>query len=670
MALRCVLSILTVYRVIGCRPVLKIETITDSFQGLSTTLPFEELHRVIALFPGSLILKPATPHLMSEAAGPNYPRATWSSGLDALAFLPNPLIWVSWIVIAIATRSWMLLSWQLGVVILSAPVIPLLALLGSFPIKLGRLAKLFEGAGKVRVIAITDWWTQCLLLPLHSAIFALLKGIDQDGTHDQIRPLKLLSEIARGRPSYSFDLSAATDRLPIDLQVQVLKLFGVRWANAWAVLLTWRGWHLGSKVIKYTVGQPMGAYSSWAMLALTHHVIVQLAAYRAGHREWFVFYALLGDDIVIRDTLVANNYRSLMATLGVPINMSKSLVSMKGCIEFAKRWLDPDANGEFSPIGAGLILVTIRNLRFIPMVIAELVAKDFGFMPMRLIDLISLTSILRRKTPRDLTRLVSMLALGPTGGLWGSGQLPNKFGAWIASFHQNASPDVVSQHAYYALCGKAIVDARRAEESLIAARETLARDWLKYPVLGTSLAMAVLSAPLMIISPGLWSTLRSINQKVITAPKWFVSNDPRVPDGFDWHGQDVRVHAMWDVARTYLGSLSVLNWTDRKAVLDYFAGQEFLLKELRYTIGQGLYGGRSLVVYKPTLFLETSKALVPFDESGFERGMETMNRSSLSVLIALIRQMSLSALIRALVRARSVKTAVRRRKHVSKRARA
>lgn len=285
MALRCVLSILTVYRVIGCRPVLKIETITDSFSGLSTTLPFEELRRVVALFPGSLILMPATPHLMSESAGPNYPRATWSSGLDALAFLANPIIWASWIVIAIATRSWMLLSWQLGVVILSAPVIPFLALLGNFPVKLGRLAKLFEGAGKVRVIAITDWWTQCLLLPLHSAIFTLLKGIDQDGTHDQIRPLKLLNEIARGRPSYSFDLSAATDRLPIDLQVQVLKLFGVRWAGAWAVLLTWRGWHLGSKVIKYTVGQPMGAYSSWAMLALTHHVIVQLAAYRAGHRE-------------------------------------------------------------------------------------------------------------------------------------------------------------------------------------------------------------------------------------------------------------------------------------------------------------------------------------------------------------------------------------------------
>lgn len=36
--------------------------------------------------------------------------------------------------------------------------------------------------------------------------------------------------------------------------------------------------------IRYAVGQPMGALSSWAMLALTHHFIVQYAAYRTGIR--------------------------------------------------------------------------------------------------------------------------------------------------------------------------------------------------------------------------------------------------------------------------------------------------------------------------------------------------------------------------------------------------
>jgi len=36
--------------------------------------------------------------------------------------------------------------------------------------------------------------------------------------------------------------------------------------------------------LKYSVGQPMGALSSFAMLGLTHHVIVQIAARRAGIR--------------------------------------------------------------------------------------------------------------------------------------------------------------------------------------------------------------------------------------------------------------------------------------------------------------------------------------------------------------------------------------------------
>jgi len=38
-------------------------------------------------------------------------------------------------------------------------------------------------------------------------------------------------------------------------------------------------------VYRYAVGQPMGALSSWAMLALTHHCLVQVAALRVGHKD-------------------------------------------------------------------------------------------------------------------------------------------------------------------------------------------------------------------------------------------------------------------------------------------------------------------------------------------------------------------------------------------------
>jgi hypothetical protein len=46
-----------------------------------------------------------------------------------------------------------------------------------------------EPAGKVRVFAMVDPFTQWLLRPLHEALFALFRQIRQDGTHNQVKPL-------------------------------------------------------------------------------------------------------------------------------------------------------------------------------------------------------------------------------------------------------------------------------------------------------------------------------------------------------------------------------------------------------------------------------------------------------------------------------------------------
>jgi hypothetical protein len=51
-------------------------------------------------------------------------------------------------------------------------------------------------------------------------IFNVLRRIPQDGTFDQLRPIQSL--INKGKPLYSYDLTAATDRLPILLQKHLL----------------------------------------------------------------------------------------------------------------------------------------------------------------------------------------------------------------------------------------------------------------------------------------------------------------------------------------------------------------------------------------------------------------------------------------------------------------
>jgi len=98
----------------------------------------------------------------------------------------------------------------------------------------------------------------------------------------------------------------------------------------------------------------MGAYSSWALLALVHHALIQLAAFECGHQSWFASYRVLGDDVVIADSAVAHAYLELMKALGVEISMNKSLISHKGVFEFAKRVVSPE--GDLSGIPIRLVV--------------------------------------------------------------------------------------------------------------------------------------------------------------------------------------------------------------------------------------------------------------------------------------------------------------------------
>lgn len=73
-------------------------------------------------------------------------------------------------------------------------------------------------------------------------------------------------------PVYSFDLSAATDRLPVSLQAAILsQCFGDKFGKLWKQLLIGRTYYVRYKSstgktvernLSYAVGQPMGALSS------------------------------------------------------------------------------------------------------------------------------------------------------------------------------------------------------------------------------------------------------------------------------------------------------------------------------------------------------------------------------------------------------------------------
>lgn len=129
------------------------------------------------------------------------------------------------------------------------------------------------------------------------------------------------------------------------------------------------------------------------MLALSHHVIVAIAARRVGIRG-FSHYALLGDDIVIANKAVADSYHNIMTEiLGVEINLSKSLISQNS-FEFAKRLVT--LNGEVTPVGAKNLLVAVKSNRGIPSILYDLYQKGYALTEDHLISLFDKVPTVRK----------------------------------------------------------------------------------------------------------------------------------------------------------------------------------------------------------------------------------------------------------------------------------
>jgi hypothetical protein len=79
----------------------------------------------------------------------------------------------------------------------------------------------------------------------------------------------------------------------------------------------------------------MGAYSSFAMLALTHHVITRIAAIRCKVNPSTLLYAVLGDDGAMANKKVAKAYQEIFKSLGMEINPIKGFDGT--VLEFAKQ---------------------------------------------------------------------------------------------------------------------------------------------------------------------------------------------------------------------------------------------------------------------------------------------------------------------------------------------
>ncbi|PIA41052.1 hypothetical protein AQUCO_02300083v1 [Aquilegia coerulea] len=173
----------------------------------------------------------------------------------------------------------------------------------------------------------------------------VLRTIPMDGTFDQPAPLERLKGISH---FYSFDLKAATDLLPVVLTEKLLAgLVGQPMARSWYRMMAAICFRSPDRTGRpelpdhylFTRGQPLGYYSSWPLFTLTHHALVWLAAEECFPGKVFRDYAILGDDIVIGHTKVAQAYARLMDRCQAVISLEKSIASSRGAMEFAKRFI-------------------------------------------------------------------------------------------------------------------------------------------------------------------------------------------------------------------------------------------------------------------------------------------------------------------------------------------
>lgn len=209
------------------------------------------------------------------------------------------------------------------------------------PICAGVIKVIQEGGLKARVVAMPCAGAQIAFKPLHNSIGEILKSIPEDCTFNQMKGIEWGSEqLKLGKRMYAVDLSSATDNFPLGFQKAVLDSLNYEFSEEFVETcqMNW-GYkdNAFSKMVKYTKGQPMGLYGSFVLFSLSHHYLLQSLQAELGLNDT---YRILGDDIIINNDLMYNEYISAMENMYVPISHHKCLIS-DYYTEFAGKLISP-----------------------------------------------------------------------------------------------------------------------------------------------------------------------------------------------------------------------------------------------------------------------------------------------------------------------------------------
>jgi len=193
----------------------------------------------------------------------------------------------------------------------------------------GRIGLIQEAGYKLRAVANPGRVFQRVLEPLGNAIYGYLRTLPFDCTFDQTKAIPALQDaLTHGKTIHSIDLSGATDYFPLALQEHLLrKIFPDIEVDMFCDLsrASWYMPHYGE--ISWRRGQPLGLYPSFGAFALTHGTLLLGLL----NKDWDNQFFVLGDDVVILDDQLAQDYYQVLNLLGCPVSLPKSLHSNSLC---------------------------------------------------------------------------------------------------------------------------------------------------------------------------------------------------------------------------------------------------------------------------------------------------------------------------------------------------
>jgi len=289
-----------------------------------------------------------------------------------------------------------------------------------------RLASIPDKANKSRVIAICDFWTQCIFNSVEKIVVKITMQLfrknccfysHSSGWDDIQSQTKEVKERL-----VSLDATSWTDNLPASLQFIVMKaLFGQKLANAWKTLVVDCPWFVRPKTppIFYGKGQGMGTKGSFAIAQLTDLIFLEFSLSELYPDDPLPYFMKVGDDLVIEDPKMLMHER--YNEIGVPINLSKSKFKtpLGTFTEFVSRnsW----NNSDYSIISPGLVSKFLRNDHYGPTLYHHVVERkpnisfvDLFEMKKRFMEMNSNLSIQkledRIKTVIKLTTVIDLVA--------------------------------------------------------------------------------------------------------------------------------------------------------------------------------------------------------------------------------------------------------------------